>query len=154
MKNDNGDLISGIRQLRKPEYGLGTTDRYGQPVVNWAYLSEYADEEAFDTRAKQQNGSYKIRVRLPYGVLLIRYGNETGHFTAPYGTKYDRLALPYKKESIEYNEYRVIANNIEVVCMVDMGIVAPGFDSPGGAVQYFHPITIRESIKRGFLKML
>ena len=53
-----------------------------------------------------------------------------------------------------YNEYRVIANNIEVVCMVDMGIVAPGFDSPGGAVQYFHPITIRESIKRGFLKRL
>ena len=70
MKNDNGDLISGIRQLRKPEYGLGTTDRYGQPVVNWAYLSEYADEEGFDTRAKQQNGSYKIRVRLPYGCLL------------------------------------------------------------------------------------
>ena len=48
----------------------------------------------------------------------------------------------------------MIANNIEVVCMVDMGIVAPGFDSPGGAVQYFHPITIRESIKRGFLKRL
>ena len=38
--------------------------------------------------------------------------------------------------------------------MVDMGIVAPGFDSPGGAVQKNQPNTIRESIKRGFLKRL
>ena len=41
-----------------------------------------------------------------------------------------------------------------MVCLVDKGIVAPGFDSPGGAVQYFHPITIRESIKRGLLERL
>ena len=154
MRNYNGDLISGIRQLSKPEYGLGTTDKYGQPAVNWAYLPVYADEDGFDTRVTHQNGFYKIRVRLPYGVILIRYGNEMGHFTAPYGTKYEGLALPYKKETIEYNEYRVIANDVEVVCLVDKGIVAPGFDSPGGAVQYFHPITIRESIKRGLLERL
>ena len=92
MRNYNGDLISGIRQLSKPEYGLGTTDKYGQPAVNWAYLSVYADEDGFDTRVTHQNGFYKIRVRLPYGVILIRYGNEMGHFTAPYGTKYEGLA--------------------------------------------------------------
>lgn len=29
-----------------------------------------------------------------------------------------------------------------------------GFDSPGGAIQYYHPITIRESIRRGLLKRI
>ena len=45
MKNYNGESISGIRQLKKPEYGTGKNNRFGQPVVNWNYLSKYYNKK-------------------------------------------------------------------------------------------------------------
>ena len=132
MKNYKGETISGIRQLKRLEYGIGKKNRFGQPIVNWNYLSKHADDDGFDTR----------------------YGSEIGHFSAPKGTSYEKLSLPYLPESVEYNEYKVIADNVRIICVVDKGIVAPGFDSAGGAVQYLHPITIRESVKKGMLERI
>lgn len=154
MKNYKGEIISGIRQLIKPEYGTGENDRYGQPKVNWGYLSKYADDDGFDTRNVESNGQYRMEVVLPYGTIIIRYGNEMGHYTAPKGAKYEELALPYIRESVEYNEYKVISDNVHIICIVDKGKVAPGFSSYGGAIQYLHPITIRESIKKGILERI
>ncbi len=88
------------------------------------------------------------------GSILIRYGSEIGHYTAPKGTDYDKLALPYKQETIEYNEYQVTHSEGINVCEVYKGRVAPAFDSEGGAIQYYHPITIRESVRKGILKRI
>ena len=154
MKNYNGESISGIRQLKKPEYGTGKTNRYGQPVVNWNCLSKYADDDGFDTRNIESNGKHTVEYILPYGSIIIRYGSEIGHFSAPKGTAYENLALPYIPESVEYNEYKVTAHDVRIQCIVEKGIVAPGFDSNGGAVQYLHPITIRESVRKGMLERI
>ena len=154
MKNDKGEIISGIRQLKIPEYGTGKNNRFGQPIVNWNYLSKYADDDGFDIRNIESNGKHTIEYILPYGSRIIRYGSEIGHFSSPKGTAYEELSLPYIPESMEYNEYKVIADNVRIVCVVDKGIVAPGFDSLGGAVQYLHPITIREAVKKGMLERI
>ena len=154
MKNYKGETISGIRQLKKPEYGAGKTNRYGQPVVNWNYLSKHADDDGFDTRNIESNGKHTVEFIIPCGSVIIRYGSEIGHFSAPKGSPYDKLSLPYIPESMEYNEYKVIADNVRIICVVDKGIAAPGFDSEGGAVQYLHPITIRESVKKGMLERI
>lgn len=152
--NDNMEIISGIKKLLKPEYGNGNVYPSGEPAVNWNLLSQYADKDGFDTRNVGKNGKYKKEIELPYGTIIIRYGNETGRFSAPMGTKYEDLALPYLKDTVEYNEYKVIARTIKVRCIVDSGKVAPGFGSDGGAVQYLHPITIRQSVKSKILERL
>lgn len=154
MKNYKGETISGIRQLKRPEYGTGKTNRFGQPAVNWSCLSKYADDDGFDIRNRELNGKHTVDFTLPYGSVIIRYGSEIGRFSAPKGTAYERLSLPYVPESIEYNEYKVIADNVRIKCLVEKGIVAPGFDSEGGAVQYLHPIMIRESVKKGMLERI
>ena len=154
MKNCNGKNISGIKKLIRPQFGTGETDKYGQPIVDWSFLSKYADEDGFDIRNIESNGNYKIEIVLPYGTEIIRFGNEMAHFTARKGTHYEDLALPYIKETVEYNEYRVIAQDLHIVCIVQKGKVAPGFDSVGGAIQYLHPTTIREAIKKGLLERM
>lgn len=154
MKNYKGETISGIRKLKKPEYGTGKKNRFGQPVINWNYLSEHADDDGFDIRNIENNGKHTIEFILPFGSVIIRYGSEIGRFSAPKGTAYEELSLPYIPESLEYNEYKVIADNVRIICVVDKGIVAPGFGGQGGAVQYLHPITIRESVKKGMLERI
>ena len=62
--------------------------------------------------------------------------------------------IKYIPESLEYNEYKVVADNLYIICIVDKGIVAPGFDSKGGAIQYLHPITLKESVKKGMLERI
>lgn len=78
-------------------------------------------------------------VELPTGTELLRYGSPGGSFTAPKGTAYEALSLPYEKDSMEYNEYRVIADGVYVeICRAERGRAAPLFDQCGGGVQYFH----------------
>ena len=152
IRNDKGKIIDGKKKLLKREYGLGDFYSNGEPMVNWNLLSKYADNNGFDKRNIEKNGKYKIKMKLPYGTIIIRYGNPTGRFSAPKGTKYEDLALPYVRETMEYNEYRVIADKISVVCIVEKGLVAPGFGSKGGAIQYLHPISMKESIRTKLLE--
>lgn len=153
-KNDSGQILKGNKKLSKKEYGSGSFDSKGEPIVNWNLLSKYADENGFDTRNIEEGGGYTITIELPYGTHIIRYGNPTGRFTAPKATRYEDLALPYVKETVEYNEYRVIAEKIKVVCIVEKGKVAPGFGSKGGATQYMHPMSIMESIRTKLLERI
>lgn len=154
IKNDKGKIIDGKKKLIKREYGLGKYYSNGEPMVNWNLLSEFADSNGFDKRNVETNGKYKIEVELPYGTIIIRYGNLSGNFSAPKGTKYEDLALPYVKETVEYNEFRVITDKIKVMCIVEKGIVAPGFESNGGAIQYLHPMSMKESIRTKLLERI
>ena len=109
----------------------------GVLVVDWD--GPNADEDGFDTRHREPNGMPRMLVELPVGMELLRYGNPDGSYTAPKGTAYELLSLPYEKNSMEYNEYRVIADGVVAeVCRAERGRVAPLFDQPGGGVQYYH----------------
>lgn len=112
-------------------------DAAGKLVVNWD--GPDADDDGFDINHREPNGLPRMLVELPVGTELLRYGNPDGSYTAPMGTDYEQLSLPYEKDSMEYNEYRVIADGVRVeVCRAERGRVAPLFDQPGGGVQYYH----------------
>lgn len=151
MKNDDGKLIDGKKKLLKEEFGTGDYYPNGEPIVNWKLLL-HADNDGFDTLNIEETGNYKMEVELPYGTIIIRYGNETGRFSAPKGSKYEELALPYVKETVEYNEYKIIADGVKVVCIVEKGKVAPGFESNGGAIQYMHPMSMIELMRNNILE--
>lgn len=151
------DIYKGIRyhkELLKDEYGTGKIDAHGEPEVDWSKLSKYADKDGFDIRALIDGIHYKIKGVLPKGTIIIRYGSEMGRFTAPNNTPYEKLALPYKKETVEFHRYIVIGDDVKIKCIVDKGIVAPGFGSDGGAVQYLHEKTVYYLLKNNFIKRM
>ena len=152
-KNDKGENISGKRKVSNKKYCKGYAVN-GEPIINWDFLSKYADNNGFDVRNLEENGYYMIEIELPIGTEIIRYGNESGRFTAPNGTKYEDLALPYDKESVEFNQYRVISSPLKVVCKVKKGRVAPGFDSQGGAIQFLHDKNILQLRKEYVLERI
>ena len=138
-KNSSGEVLSGNPVLRDPSFGTGDFYSNGDPVVDWnKFQTDDSDELGFCLSHNEFYGLYYIDVILPRGTMLVRYGNEYGRFTAPLGTKYNEIALPYVEETVEYHEYRVAADSFKVRCEVRKGIVAPKFDSPGGGVQYYH----------------
>lgn len=153
LKNDVGEPISGIRKLKRDVYGTGDTSG-GEAIIDWErWKTPYADEHGFDIRNAEENGNYWVELVLPQETRIIRYGPESGRYTAPEGTDYDTLSLPYDRNTVEFHTYQVIAQSITVYCKVQKGIVAPMFDSQGGAVQYYHPnANMRELIKAGILE--
>lgn len=147
LTNYKGELLTGLPQLKKPEFGAGESG------IAWPKESETIDSKGFDKTNVESNSNYIIKVILPPDTIIIRYGKEDGHFTAPKGTEYEKLSLPYVKETVPYFEYRV-KKKINVKCEVIKGKVAPAFDSEGGAIQYYHPITIGMSLQRGILERI
>ena len=121
----------------------------GKP--DWKTWIQYGDEGGFDVRNREANGKHIIRVVLPKGKKIIRYGLAFGSFTTDYGTPYADLSLPYTEDSIPYHEY-VVIGKCEVECLVDRGRVAPGFGSKGGAIQYRHYMSIQESLLQEILE--
>lgn len=141
-----GKEITGIkRELQKEEYGTLGLDGLYHP--NWTPENEFVDGNGFDKTHCEPNGFYKMEITLPKGTMLLRYGNTTGRLTAPIGTPYELLGLPWKIETLEYHEYQVIAKTLVV-----RGVVSPMFASGGGGVQYFHPCSITEEIIAGRIK--
>lgn len=129
-----------IRKVRKNEYQLKDTltdtpifNEHGEAEINWKCLL-HSDACGFDTRNVFENGLCYREVELPKGTRLVRYGNPMGSFTAPIGTLYEHLSLPWEIDTIEYHEYEVMVDGLKV----KEGIVAPGFDYPGGGIQYVH----------------
>lgn len=155
LRNDVGDPVTGIRKLKNPLFGHGF-DENGEPKINWKeFTPDFADDNGFDKRNVEENGNYWIKVTLPFNTVLIRYGPETGKFTAPEGTDYDMLSLPYIRESVEFHKYRVRSNDITVYSYVHKGKVAPMFGSSGGAVQFFHPNgNILQLLRKGILERM
>lgn len=141
------DIGNKPYELASPAYETGVVRSYG-PEINWEKLREenpYADENGFDTRYEQKE------IVLPAGTRIIRYGSPYGRYTAPYGTLFEQLSLPYKKETVEYHEY-VVMSPVSVKCRVIAGIIASGFDQPGKGVQYIHKTAIANLLKDGILK--
>lgn len=151
--NYKGEQITKPFQLKKPEFGTGRVNSDGYPEVAWPQPSETVDNYGFDKKNVESNSHYTIKIKLPPGTIIIRYGREDGHFTAPKGTEYEKLSLPYVKETVPYFEYRV-KKRIIVKCKVTKGKAAPAFDSEGGAIQYYHPITIGMSLQKGILERI
>ena len=151
-RNSAGEVITERFKLKNSSYVKGFDDS-GEPIIDWdSFKSEFADKHGFDMRNQEENGDYYIETILPKGTMLIRYGNESGRFTAPKGTRYDELALPYIEETVEYHEYRVTKDQ---TCLVWKGKVAPNFDSEGGGVQFFHFHTaIRFLVKEKVLERI
>lgn len=143
FRNDKGELISGITIARKNEYVM-SIDRMGKPIIDWDTYAIHSDPDGFDITKKDSKGKYRIRYVLPHGTHIIRYGHEGGSFTAPEGTRYDEISLPYIQDTCPFNEYVVVADGLEVTCEVDKGIVAPNFETVGGGIQYKHDRSIAE----------
>lgn len=153
--NYYGKVIVSPYQLASPDFGTGEFDEYGKPKIDWPrYTTEYADKYGFDKRNIEANGKYTIPYVLPKGTVIIRFGSEFGQYTAPQNTRFEEVSLPYTIESIEYHEYRVIADGLRVECIVDKGKVAPMFHQPGGGVQYRHPHAIRALIRSAQLERI
>ena len=148
-RNDAGEILGESPvELKNPEYGTGEY-RGLFPVVKWKeFRQPCADPDGFDLNHVEENGEYWMEVDLPRGTELIRYGSARGSFTAPKGTLYEELGLPYVKQTVEFHEYTVVADSVTVLCKVKRGRVAPMFDSEGGGIQYLHPSSIQELIGR------
>lgn len=136
--------------LADENYGI--VGESGKIVPKWAPPSDFVDEKGFDKTHFEPNGEYCMKVELPKGTKLLRYGPETGRLTAPIGTPYELLGLPYKVESLQYHEYEVIADGVVVKAVVTRGIVAPMFGSKGGGIQYLHEESILYQVRDKILK--
>ena len=121
-----------------------------QGTPKWDQFIQNGDRAGFDIHNIESNGSYIQKVILPKGKKVIRFGFSGGVFTTDEGTEYSSLSLPYTESSMPYHEY-IVVGKCEVECLVDRGRVAPGFGSLGGAVQYRHYNTMKESLSLGIL---
>ena len=65
--------------------------------------------------------------------------------------EYENLGLPYVKETIEYHEFKV-TEDLSVDCQVVKGLVAPKFQSKGGAIQFMHRQSVRLECEDGYLQ--
>ncbi len=124
-------------------------NEHGQ--IKWSLIVG-ADEHGFDLSKVMENGEYVVRdYVIPKGTRIIRYGSNYGNYTAPYGTPYESLSLPFFKESRVYHEYTV-KKSCRVKCIVIKGYVARGFSSKGGAIQFYHKERISHLLKNKVLK--
>ena len=138
-------------ELIDSSYGYRRED--GKIVVFWSEESDDVDENGFDKKQiVDEFGNYCKEIVLPKGTLICRYGAEQGRTTTRLGEDYEKLALPYKVETIQYHEYEVIADGLTVQCKVVSGYAAKMFNSPGGAVQYLHSQRIKQEITSGKIK--
>lgn len=72
-----------------------------------------------------------VPVVLSVGLLIDRFGSDTGRFFSPRGAAYSARALPYTCEALVYAEYRVAAP-----LLAWTGKAVAWFDEPGGATQF------------------
>lgn len=101
MYNFYGECIdTRMPKLASPDYG--TYNENGIPVPYWTPENEFIDKDGFDKTRILSNGSYKELIELPKGTMLCRYGYSIGKLTTLKGTDYDKLGLPYLKETVEY----------------------------------------------------
>ena len=132
---------------------FGSVDNLGIVHINWAEESDIADANGFSKleRFEESNSFVIYNYVIPKGTMLCRYCLPTGRFTTLKGTAYEKLGLPYVKETIEYHEY-MVSLDLMVDCFVTKGIVAPAFYSEGGAIQFMHRQSINLECQDGLLK--
>lgn len=138
--------------FRNPKDGYYPDEFATVPIVGWLTENENVDGHGFAKKIDMGNGKHTIRMNLPIGKQICRYGPPTGHCTTDIGTPYEELSLPYLIDTIQYHEYEVIANDVYVYCEVDCGRVYPAFDMIGYGIQYYHINNIMLDLSRGALK--
>lgn len=124
----------------------------GLLVVDWECDAINADSNGFDVTETRYNGKYTREIYLPRGFRIIRFGDPNGKFSAPYGTAYDELSLPYTIESMTYHEYVVKRRCFVKMYRVQEGIVARNFKCRGGGTQYHHRTTIAHLLQESILE--
>lgn len=145
--SDLGEYLkeAEIDQIKSDEY-VGSD---GFP--KWEEFIKNGDIKGFNINNIEDNGWYIERIILPVGTIIARYGKASGSTSTLAGTSYDFLSLPYCVESKEYHEYKVVKKTYKI-CVVHRGVVAAGFDSIGGAIQFFHEKPIIDSVRESVLK--
>ena len=153
VRNWEGKPIRQAKIVRDPSYLKPDPNDGGKMIINW--YGPRADCRGFDKEHREPNGLHRMLVELPVGTMLLRYGTPGGYYTAPKGTAYEELSLPFEKDSMEYNEYRVINRSLTVeVCQCERGRAAPLFDQPGGGIQYYHKQSVAELVRKNLLERI
>lgn len=147
--NSSGNPVSGFPELRKKEYWSGEFDAGDprRPKPDFERWLVHADGNGFDVTREILPGAYQVHITLPVGTHIIRYGSPFGFYSAPYGTRFEELSLAWKEDSCEYHEYIVQKEALGVYCLVMKGYVAPGFEMPGGGIQFYHDVSIHRSLE-------
>ena len=145
LHNVFGEPVGDRPVLASPQFGR--INEKGELVPNFQ-TGIYTDSDGFDTRNTEENGNYRIEICLAKGTRLCRYGTEYGRYTTYVGAMYEQLALPWDIHSVQYHEYEVVADGLNVALVVTKGIVGPqpGFGSEGGAIQFLHRCSVFPSV--------
>lgn len=88
-----------------------------------------------------------VLIVLPSGMLIDRFGKETGRFFSPKGAAYVARALPYVCAALVYHVYR-----IDRPLLAWTGKAAAWFDQPGGATQIETDATVAQLLADGELE--
>ena len=91
----------------------------------------------------------KVRGTLQPGAKLSRNGYDSGRFVSPKGATFSRRSLPRGSE-------RMSTTNYEVVKPISnwQGRAAPAFSMKGGAMQHQLPLSVKELVKSGHLRVI
>lgn len=151
--NRFGEKLTGVPVLRNKKWCIGI-DPNGWPIPDWDNNLKHSVDGGFDRRFP-----IEMSFELPIGTRILRYSKEGGIYSAPIGTKYECLALPHMIETIAYNEFEVlkpfaVTIQYRLGYYVEKGIVAEGFDTIGGGIQYRHYRALSADVRRGYLRKL
>lgn len=110
---------------------------------------DWVDAQGF--RWPPQNGFAEVvsYLVLPPGVLLDRFGPETGRFFSPKGAAFTARALPTICAELPYSTYRVATP-----MLVRVGSAAAWFGHPGGATQMMTDASAAQLVADGVLTRL
>ena len=123
-----------------------TPPAWARPDLAPAWLSA-----AGDIRWPPEDGfrGTATPIILPPGVLLDRFGADTGRFLSPKGAAFRARALPTACATQPYSSFRVLTP-----LPVWIGRAAPWFDEPGGATQVQTDATVKQLLDDGVLARL
>ncbi len=86
-------------------------------------------------------------VVLSPGMILDRYGCETGNFLSPRGAAFSARALPYVCATAPYFTYRVVRPLLAWTAKA-----APWFGQPGGATQFQTDAAVAQLLADGVIE--
>lgn len=146
------------------ETGELLSDKY--KIISDIYLKEGLHVDVIDWGPESVPGTEK-RVELEQGTVLVRWGNEAGHFATPEGTEYEDLQLPTSEDKREKNEYVVLKSfggaDSDIVKQSEIatqnwnkqdGIEQENENTEARPIQYKFSKSIEELLKEGYLAKL